>query len=520
MPVVPFQTLRESDGKDWSYGPGYVEGSLRLFRVDDLLLTAPESAAVVLSEWRGIDQSNKNDAFPKYAAISHSWLLSPETKRLSSEANRPLNISLGDSAIHTISWHGLYQAARAAQHLQCDYMWLDLLCLHQGSAKDKKLQIQKMGHIYENAEAVIVMPGGVAAAQSLEEDAPWITRAWTLQEATLCAKTYVLVLYPAQDPRYHYILSCTWPQTRYDVKNIEGDLALSELKALICSLSGLSIEKVDKTTGEHISRKQFEPKCLGHNNPNTTALRGLLAASCPEMRQSAAWRSVWLRTSTRPQDMVFSVMHLFGVQIEVDYTRTHEDLIIELARKTASLPAWLDIGAALPFDPRCGLVPAVPLFRPNDSMVYSVNDELVPTAKFSSHDNYIADYDVRIRTPVTTFYEGDLVCAVILEILHGPSGKPYLSDSHGNIHDGFYEPVKGSHVMVLGDKTMYFNMPMVFPGSFSCQLEKSKTGIWERVGTALYVPGWIVKDAKRSHLRIGGPPGAEITPCDCDRNAI
>jgi hypothetical protein len=51
-----------------------------------------------------------------------------------------------------------------------------------------------MGNIYSRAEAVIIMVGGVVAAQELDRSSAWINRAWTFQEATLCGNnTWVLL---------------------------------------------------------------------------------------------------------------------------------------------------------------------------------------------------------------------------------------------------------------------------------------------------------------------------------------
>ncbi|RYO85022.1 hypothetical protein DL766_005663 [Monosporascus sp. MC13-8B] len=278
---------------------------------------------------------------------------------------------------------------------------------------DKKLQIQNMGHIYGNAEAVIVMPGGVAAAQDAEYAAPWITRAWTLQEATLCANTHVLILHPELAPGYDY--EAAMSGSVYNITNIEGDLALSELQSLLRSWR-VTIKKIDKETRETISSKEFAARCFGDDKRIISALQGVLAGHTPAMKRSAAWRSIWLRTSTKPQDMVFSVMHVLGVQIDVDYDRTREDLILELARKSASLPSWLDIGEGVPFDPRYGLVPALPPFNPNHTPAYIVGDASVPVGEFITKEQYISDYDIKILTPATASHDGDIVCAKILEI--------------------------------------------------------------------------------------------------------
>lgn len=146
--------LREAKNKLWSYTENFVAGALRLVSVQQLL--SPDGCTISLLEWRDFDWAQHEQ--PSYAAISHVWQASEEVARISDSVNRPLVIDIGQGASHTISWHGLIQAAIAAQHLQCEYIWLDLVCLHQCSHLDKAKQIKNMGNIYKNATAVLVMP--------------------------------------------------------------------------------------------------------------------------------------------------------------------------------------------------------------------------------------------------------------------------------------------------------------------------------------------------------------------------
>ena len=269
---TPILDLRESARRDWSYSSNYVDGALRLIIVDDLL--SPQDAIISVSEWRDVELSRAGEGIPKYAAISHSWAPSKEVERLSSIANRPLRIDIGNGKYHQISWHGLCQAAKAAKELKCDYLWLDLVCLHQTSDTDKKLQIKNMGYIYEKAEVVIIMPGGVAAAQGPEHPAPWITRAWTVQEASLCAKAYVLFLSPEPTHGYQYTVSSTGPQ--YYVTHVDSEIALSDLRALLsCRGPGLKISKTK--IGSNVNTKMtFDVHCFGDDEAIITALEGVL----------------------------------------------------------------------------------------------------------------------------------------------------------------------------------------------------------------------------------------------------
>lgn len=520
MPGYTFQLIKESENRTWSYKSiTWEPGWLRLLPVSDLLKDDP---TLILSEWRGLDITNPGKSFvPKYATISHSWAVSDEVQRLSEIADRPFRIDLGNDQYHTISWEGLVQAAKAAQHLGCDFLWLDLACVHQDSSEDKKLQIQHMGHVYQRSVAVIVMPGGVASAQGVGHSAPWITRAWTLQEATLSpSKVHVLIKEPRLDTtNYDYEFMTIGPTYRID--QVDDDLALSKLQDLLtCRKRGLEITKVNKSTKEK-TRVPFIVRCFGADEALITALEGVLRGDTDEMKRSAAWRSIYLRTSTKPQDMVFSVMHLLGVDIKVDYKRTREDLILELARRTKGLPSWLDIGEDIPFDAKFGLVPALPIFHPNDRPSYDVDHELVPANRYTESGTYIKEYDIKIQTSPTSTFDGDLICAKIFPItFRNASGASITSDSGETFtfNDVDQMKVTGSHVVVLGEAKVYGFGHLglaTFGGPQVIFVGRSERGIWERHGKRAVIPEKFVENSTRWHLKIGGKPGSEIKPCDC-----
>lgn len=406
--------------------------------------------------------------------------------------------------------------SQAAQHLDCDFLWLDLVCLHQCSSRDKTLQIVNMGHIYKNAEAVLVMPGGVAAVQGAEHPASWITRAWTLQEATLCDNTYALHIWPVPDPRYEYHQSASKIPIFLDVQYIQGDLAMSKLTDLIHCSSGHSIRKTDIETGE-MTTEPIVVRCFGDEDAIMNSLIAVRDGDTLEMRRSAAWRSIWLRTSTKPQDMVFSMMHILGVILDVDYSRTREDLMLELAQKSGAVPSWLDIGYNVPFDARYGLLPVLPPFNSNRAPAYTVNGELVPVDKFLYRVSYMAEFYVKILTPATSTYDGDMVCAPLFEVCCNSSGKAIVSNDLGEEAECAAHLV-GSYTMAIGQFRPYFGYAIRWETPVTYTIRKSKSGIWEREVAELtpHVPLAFLEKKKNSHVRIGGSPGAAITACDCE----
>jgi Heterokaryon incompatibility protein (HET) len=183
----PLLYIGEGEQRSWKYGSQGADGALRLFSVEKLLAAARrdnshETCSIDLYEWEqqslawprdGVTQpkdKHKNPpGMPAYVAISHTWTPSEDVVKRSKRAERPLLIETGLSKPHEISWLGLVQAAIAAKVLKCDYLWLDLLCLDQLSNDDKKAQIMNMHRIYSNATAVVVMFGGVSAAQGVDQ---------------------------------------------------------------------------------------------------------------------------------------------------------------------------------------------------------------------------------------------------------------------------------------------------------------------------------------------------------------
>lgn len=491
-------TCKETHDKIWCYPSHYVEGAFRLIEIKDLFST--QNSNLNLIEWRDLDLSDTTSEVPKYVAISHSWIPSAEAKRLSDLANRPLMAQVGDDQLYEMSWHGLCQAAEAVQFFKCRYLWIDLLCLDQSSDADKQRQVGKMGHIYESAAAVVVMPGGIIAAQGLKHPSDWITRAWTFQEAVLCPFTYVLVLYP---PIHRMYDSYNFGSTGeiFHITEIDANLALSSLAALISCVQGVTVQLV---RGDEVKDIEFKPRCLGTDWALISTLEGLMKRSTRSLVYSQIWRTMWLRTASRPQDIVFSVLHLFGVQIEVNYNRSLEDLIIELAAKTCNPPSWLNIGSNLPINPIISLLPAVPSYPPAGSPFYTVSDRIVPVRDFELNmDSYPTKYHTRIIIPPDREH-GCVICSRVISVDHLYKDKKDESDEP--------DVVTASHFFVLSNVQALGNW--YNDGLQICYIRKSDDQVWEVVGDRSWVGTNLVKGRPRSHIRIGGPPGAEITRCD------
>ncbi|KAK5657620.1 hypothetical protein OQA88_2692 [Cercophora sp. LCS_1] len=629
----------EADRTTFSYPEeaAYTPGALRLVSVRKLLAAAGTSV-IELWEWTGgalwpRDAGVRLVAalppqWPRYAAISHVWAASDDAARLARDADRPLHIQVGGPEPHTISWMGLVQAAVTAHAYRCDYLWLDLLCLDQLSAKDKRLQIHNMAAIYRHASMVVIMPGGVVAAQNFDKPSDWINRAWTFQEATLASRSYVVVNW-ALPGSFSYFSRLLCPKRIGPMPSI----AVASLRSLVehgpLKELGMATLVADGGTGSRQYESTSRVICLGSNAASVSALASAINSSEPEnedtkdgfrpsvfrdsdgralpldwdttdesdsgddddfaflvqqfsksadnspsreattapspshaahgaivggrpptrsafldleagIRHAAVWRSMWLRTSTRPQDLVYSMMHLLDTQIKVDYSRSVDELIFELVDKTRSLPAWLAIGYHLPVRPESGLIPLYPDFSSHLEPTFSFGSTIVPASKVVCNgDFFCLEFDIDIKHSSPT--DGHLICALIMDvdktschssreldpdILSLHEMQISLSCPPAYHLDAMcrFRGLMGSLAVVVGDHSqdagLGFDIGHFSSKPFVIFLGRNEMGLWQKTGagwldTTLAAVGIGAFRMTRRHLRVGAGSASEV-PVECD----
>jgi ankyrin repeat protein len=631
-------SLAEVERALWTYGKKGTDGALRLISVKKLLDST--NPVIDLLEWSKIEAWPRDDAarfghehprqWPRYAAISHVWEPSEDAARISNKANRPLHIDIGSLVPHTMSWLGLAQAATVAEAHRCKYLWLDLLCLNQGSHDDKKMQIKQMSKIYSNASMVIVMPGGVVAAQGFDKPSSWINRAWTFQEATLRWPIYVLVNWSlpgsfsyfsrlngniamaslraivehptgqslgvstleaegairqyeldsplrclGDDPYAISALASALPygsededgtsfkrsvRSLYDTKTSEetdtddvDDLrASTPLSSPLCNSEGRNTQKpsfkssessvptneINNDFGETFNRISITND-WGFDDTSSESSReypenhGPMLGDTPEIQHGAVWRSMWLRTSTKPQDLVFSMMHLLGASIDVDYTRSLKEIMFELIEKTRSTPAWMVIGYEIPVYPESGLIPILPTFTPNSNPTYLINGKTRPASEFICSGFFCDRFDIVIKS--TSIVDGHLICAMIMDVKHATAPQASVKDPSFNesmlhllcldyeVHTKCrFKGRLGSAVVVIGDYSTLGALDEWAAEentAFVYLLEKSENGTWQKTAAGV-LDGPLLhlnhrRMIKRRHLQVGGHLGAEIAVCDC-----
>ena len=648
---LPILCLSEDSPATWGYGSCGQDGALRLFSVEKLLNTS-SSPSIDLYEWRDLHSWPRGGTYvatgprcppgmPCYAAISHVWEATAAVQRRSMAAKRPLMIDTGHDEPHEVSWLGLVQAATAARNLKCEYLWLDLMCLNQRSTMDKEMQIKNMHKIYCNASAVIVMFGGIAAAQPLDELSTWINRAWTLQEATSCHEMWGLV-------EWKYSGSFSSWKNPIKIMKLEGDVGILELGTLVqvepgqrlgkgylapggkrmfwrgekeieidlpvnclgSELSAISTlesamnsrrrgfwnddvregnvgsiewgssgeeEGAENDGGDWLSGEDDGDNddpwedisddeitleeddgnaggrgdavgvedCGSHrgggnhreegsddyNSVNSGTDLNISEESTVRVLHGAAWRSMWLRTSTKPQDMVFSTMHLLGVTIEVDYQRSLEELVFDLVDKTSTIPAWLTIGYDIPVNPKSGLIPVLPTFTPNSVPTYIVDGKPQSAADVVCEDYWCYKFDLAFLS--SSIADGHLICVRAMDVKF--ASMPQKSADNGlflesevHLSSTDYDLVAscrfrgriGKVVVIVGKRMVRHDYTRWEPGREPLVffLNRNENGTWQKFGAGiLYLPD--LARIERRHLRVGGSPGAEFKECDCGKES-
>ncbi|KFY57777.1 hypothetical protein V496_06324, partial [Pseudogymnoascus sp. VKM F-4515 (FW-2607)] len=394
----------------------YSPGALRLIQVAPLLpKTRPR---LVLDEFYSI-ALDLDDSRPKYAAISHIWQPSPAVAR--SVNTRPIYIILERGETHVISWHGPMEAAIAARHLKCDYLWLDFICLDQQSSHDKKLQIKNMANIYAYCSTTIIMPGGVMCAQHPEDEAFWHTRAWTLQEAiesvvrgrSRSSVRYVLIKWPFKG------------EGRYTTSPVlvGEELAITELRDMLSSAGEVIYVHYGPKEEQYI---EVPNRAFGTSREVTRNLVNLMYGAGEKFdcdKDPLIWRSLWVRTSSREHDLLYSSMNLFStpIPLEVDYSHEFGSLLIQFLatmHKTTSVPYWFLISHRIPVYGWSGLLSMRPDFKMHGVPTYTVGgSKTVDAHELLCDSNCCSSLTLCVELRGASKETGHTLCAKFLKVV-------------------------------------------------------------------------------------------------------
>lgn len=281
------------------------------------------------------------------------------------------------------------------------FLWLDRLCIMQTNREDKTWQIRNMYNVYKSCELCCVVSGGLRRLVRLDEETSWIHRAWTLQEAIVPKRVTVLFAWD------------TWVE---DVRNGQSDVlrvagrgvpeSIIPYKSARLDLSEFLETKLQRSISfsSNAIFQSMECSTISWAIPYATLLDiigiPITPMDIPFMghQLQLLWRSALMRTSSRPVDMIFSIMGMFGVSLDPGSFRKDDRLgaTVALAReilKKGGEASW--IGAAYWLNP-CPQLSTFPQFpetnvagkayiRLSDGSLKEVVDVMCENRRYISH---------------------------------------------------------------------------------------------------------------------------------------
>ncbi|RYP25810.1 hypothetical protein DL767_008269 [Monosporascus sp. MG133] len=295
----------------------------------------------------------------RYVAVSYVWK-GLDKNDTSDDSHPGLNVKGAEDA-DPISAAVLRTACLASLLLECDMIWLDRLSIVQTNSSDKSWQIKNMYRIYTSCKDCLVLPGGLVRLADLAEATSWIQRAWTLQEAIAPPQVNCVFHWPwgkAVRLQAHFSMPITDIET--------GTSGMADLKSILqASLAPMGMQTTEKKS----RNLGVQPINIFTNakgvRASVEALLGALNQKNKPVRANAIWRSALLRTSSRPVDMIFSIMGLLGVMLEPSSFKKDDrhHATIELARALLAkgeAARWLGISLQLEPNPHLSTMPVMP----------------------------------------------------------------------------------------------------------------------------------------------------------------
>ncbi|KAL6304092.1 hypothetical protein BKA93DRAFT_750023 [Sparassis latifolia] len=321
----------------------------------------------------------------RYAAISYVWRGNAIDPTYTSRVTTFGVVGAEDA--DPISVDVLNHTCITALHNHADYLWLDRLCIMQTSRDDKVWQIEHMYEYYKSCGVCIVLPGGLQRIVRLDEETAWIHRGWTLQETL--APEHVVVLFAWKAGPGH-IVSLSTEGAITEV--ISSQSAISAVANIVngCAQGYAIFIPRRKPRPSKILR--FQIRIFGRTLPNLLSLSAAMDKLrkqdwSRDMIEHAIWKCAMMRTSSRPVDMIFSIMGLFGVVLD---TRTFGKndrlgatiaLAKQILRKGGSA-SWLGASIHLPPHRSLSTFPVFPQTSVSGKALVRTEDGLQEAAMF------------------------------------------------------------------------------------------------------------------------------------------
>lgn len=260
---------------------------------------------------------------------------------------------------------------------RAEYIWLDQLCIVQTNKSDKNLQISHMHRIYKCCTQCLILPGGIQRLARLDEETSWASRAWTLQECLVPKYPIVLFAWTMNTGRFLGTV------VLFRVREVEGTGgALARFRDILypcldkpvvfnawpIDSSFMSFEHLDVLA----KGTAIDIKIFGKGHADLYALRQLrirfqnTSESIHPYRTQRCYSLIWhcalVRTSSRPVDMVFSIMQLMGVELNPQDFDANDRmgatiaLMAKILQKGGSAD-WLGMPSKFPLCPQLSTFP-------------------------------------------------------------------------------------------------------------------------------------------------------------------
>ncbi|KAK7685768.1 hypothetical protein QCA50_011114 [Cerrena zonata] len=265
----------------------------------------------------------ETDSIPKhpYVTLSYPWVGVP----LLEEKEETFRVRRGEGGEgDPISIQLLKLVCRLAIMHNAPFLWVDRLCISQLDANDKPWQIHRMCEVYKRCRMCIVLPGGLQRLTDLGEEAPWITRMWTLQEAIVPPST--IVLYSVQ-PFSHWDPTL-WGHQKLNEDSLTAAAYYGPLQDLTSNYMHEDSDTKIRLLGNpsngygRLLHEALSSRDHSYKNNNSNYKRYL-----------AIWQSAITRSSDRPQDLLLSTMGIFNIELEEGAQRSQDSVFAAFVKE-------------------------------------------------------------------------------------------------------------------------------------------------------------------------------------------
>ncbi|EUC60868.1 heterokaryon incompatibility protein, partial [Rhizoctonia solani AG-3 Rhs1AP] len=348
----------------------FLAGTIKVYEYENL----PKAYATISYVWNGVKKSPQDESPTIRVHSGDEW----------NPVGAPISVEMIKDACRAALGH------KYKLHL----FWLDRFCIDKSDGDDDRWQTQKMHTIYESSRLCIVFPGGLTRLTSLSEKTTWVERGWTLQEAL--APEDVQVVFQWTGGNKNAKSSPKHKGIRKITEVTPGRCAMASLRLILdCAITGSLYTQVDRSQvdltrftqrqiedNHFLVREDLSISIFGANQgpnderdfrrvfPNVAALAVILntdMSNDPCRKDHCLWKSMFMRSTRDPVDMVFSAMGLFGVTLDPNDFDGNERIrpIIALAQKVLLKgygATWLGISFLAPPCPFLSTFPSFPVW--------------------------------------------------------------------------------------------------------------------------------------------------------------